>query len=195
MFQNSDNENTDREDIFTEVVYLEDEMPKPKETKTPSKYSNIKMKTQKKRPTSFDRYRKSSSDEEPITKYSKYNEEDEELNKFSKYIVCLLKTVPKDVSNKLQMDIVNLIMTAKLKTAQNLENKVVYDTVPVTIQPVGTVPGTSFLMMPNTSTKNSNYSEGNESNVTETVTPATTVHNSLFAITPLKDTRNDNNDS
>lgn len=46
---------------------------------------------------------------------AKTDQADEEVEKFGKYVVCLMKTVPKELCAQLQMDMINLIMTAKIK--------------------------------------------------------------------------------
>ncbi|XP_064075952.1 uncharacterized protein LOC113391766 [Vanessa tameamea] len=53
--------------------------------------------------------------------YESMETETEEIENFSKYVTTLLKKLPKDLCTQLQMDIINLIMTAKLnKMAKQL---------------------------------------------------------------------------
>ncbi|CAK1587963.1 unnamed protein product [Parnassius mnemosyne] len=89
----------------------------------------------------------SSSDDYPL-RNKKVDDDDDQIEKFGTYITCLLKKMPKDLCTKLQMDIINLIMTAKLKLPSEmpLENKVVLEGVPVAIQTVNAMPGTGYIV-------------------------------------------------
>ncbi|CAH2062543.1 unnamed protein product, partial [Iphiclides podalirius] len=105
-------------ETYTEVVYLEDEARKP----PPRRESRPSSRPQR-RPSMKRRVSSPSSGE------------DEQVEKFGTYITCLLKTIPREVCTRLQMDIVNLVMTTKLRTAAS-EGKVVLEGVgvPVTVQ-------------------------------------------------------------
>lgn len=113
--------------MYTEVVYLEDEPKKTIEKPSPLKR---KLKSQSKiSKVKTERHSSTSSDEVvQKTKQKRfYNEtetEPEELDMFVNYITVLLKKVPKESSQKLHLDIINLIMGATQP-----QNKIILETV------------------------------------------------------------------
>lgn len=109
----------DSNEAYTEVVYLEDEARKP----LPRRESRPTPRPPK-RPSRKRRLSSSSS-----------NDDDEQVEKFGTYVTCLLKKMPRDVCTRLQMEIINLIMTTKLRMPEP-ESKVVLDGVPVTVQSI-----------------------------------------------------------
>ncbi|XP_068625998.1 uncharacterized protein bdwf isoform X2 [Battus philenor] len=138
--ETSENED-DQNDTYTEVVYLEDEsrksLKREQHTRKRSSYQTPHSKKPKKRKSSF-------SSDECIRDRS--DDSDDQLEKFGTYITCLLKRMPKDVCTKLQMDIINLIMTTKLKLPSETESKMIIDGVPVAIQTVSAVPSGGFIV-------------------------------------------------
>ncbi|CAG4936833.1 unnamed protein product [Parnassius apollo] len=166
----SENEEDQSNDTYTEVVYLEDDT-----RKTPKRDAQVIMKRRHSvktpHPTPIlkkvKRRKSSSSDDYPLRnkKINNQDDDDDQIEKFGTYITCLLKKMPKDVCTKLQMDIINLIMTAKLKLPSEtpVENKVILEGVPVAIQTVNAVPGTGYIVTVPTSS-----SEVNKETVTVT---------------------------
>ncbi|CAH2062544.1 unnamed protein product, partial [Iphiclides podalirius] len=91
-------------ETYTEVVYLEDEARKRRRESRPSRpQQRLSMKRRVSSPSS--------------------GCEDEQVEKFATFITCLLKNMPHEVGTRLQMEIINLVMTTKLRTAAS-EGKV-----------------------------------------------------------------------
>ncbi|CAH0403963.1 unnamed protein product [Chilo suppressalis] len=120
-----DEQNEKEDEVYTEVLYIEE--PSSKEESRKSTAGEHKKKTSllKVKPTETLRARRrSSSDDEgyrrkrparteTVTK-TKRTSDDEEIESFGTYVVCLLKKLPRNVSMKVQRDIINLIMNANL---------------------------------------------------------------------------------
>ncbi|XP_047542016.1 uncharacterized protein LOC125074681 [Vanessa atalanta] len=87
----------DEQNCYTEVVYLEDE-----------------EQTSKKPEPIIEVPRPQTEPKETQISFEPMETENEEIENFSKYVTSLLKKLPKDLCTQLQMDIINLIMTAKL---------------------------------------------------------------------------------
>ncbi|XP_013135850.1 PREDICTED: uncharacterized protein LOC106101235 isoform X2 [Papilio polytes] len=122
----------DQNEPYTEIVYLDEET---RTIKKPQK--NSRVFTTPVKPAKISKLSKlNTSDNE------RHEENDDQIKKFSNYVASLLKEVPKDACMKLQMDIINLIMTTKLKLPTE-ERKIIIDGVPVAIQ---AVPGAEFIM-------------------------------------------------
>ncbi|XP_046975648.1 uncharacterized protein LOC124541748 [Vanessa cardui] len=98
------NSDSDEQNCYTEIVYLEDEEQTTK-----------KMDPRLEDPKTRQEPKKNRISYEPV------DSENEEIENFGKYVTSLLKKLPKDLCTQLQMDIINLIMTAKLnKMAKHL---------------------------------------------------------------------------
>lgn len=134
---------------------------RPTSTRTSEDYHKL---SSRRKSSILGRKRKESSSD---------NEDNDEVNKFTKYISCLLKTVPNDLCTKLQLDIINLIMTAKLKHQENNSKLQENDSghnqnfPPPVIYSVGNE-GTfqeqkNPATVPEPGTSNSYYATGNES--------------------------------
>ncbi|XP_069363563.1 uncharacterized protein [Maniola hyperantus] len=95
------------QNCYTEVVYLEEEQPTNVTTTT--KQPQV---TKKRRLSSRYELVNKPKDVENI---SKIDEIDDEIEIFGRYVISLLKKMPKDASTQLQMDIIGMIMKAKLK--------------------------------------------------------------------------------
>ncbi|XP_045505772.1 uncharacterized protein LOC123702151 isoform X4 [Colias croceus] len=118
----------DNDENYTEVIYLEDPVSLDNTESKKTKFDNVKIETpsspQPKRPKRRHSYKEplrvSNSQNIPteFLKKDKISPHDEEIENFGRYITGLLKAVPKGTCTKLQMDIVNLIMTAKLKSME-----------------------------------------------------------------------------
>ncbi|KAL4714723.1 hypothetical protein ACJJTC_002582 [Scirpophaga incertulas] len=120
-----DSEINHSEEVYTEVIYVDSKPEKedipvhkskslPKKSYTPCKNSGEGSPVRKKS------YRHSESNESLNTDKRKscnftVSQEDEELATFSSYVTCLLKTVSKELSMRLQRDIINMIMNAKFE--------------------------------------------------------------------------------
>lgn len=89
----------------------EDEKPKPIINKTaqPVKIEYVSTGKRKRKPTPHD----SSYDAETHEKKT-YPEQSQDIHVFLQYLGTLLKDMPQDVCLQLQMDIVNLVMKARL---------------------------------------------------------------------------------
>ncbi|XP_023949980.2 uncharacterized protein LOC112054426 isoform X2 [Bicyclus anynana] len=115
---------SDNENYYTEVVYLEDDQPgggvsNAKIIKPLKRKPELRVKKENPTPIPIKRT--------PITRYEnvyikknkegepKKDDTDEDIENFGRYVIGLLKKIPKDVCTQLQMDIINMIMTAKLK--------------------------------------------------------------------------------
>ncbi|RVE46101.1 hypothetical protein evm_009265 [Chilo suppressalis] len=123
--ETQDEQNEKEDEVYTEVLYIEE--PSSKEESRKSTAGEHKKKTSllKVKPTETLRARRrSSSDDEgyrrkrparteTVTK-TKRTSDDEEIESFGTYVVCLLKKLPRNVSMKVQRDIINLIMNANL---------------------------------------------------------------------------------
>ncbi|XP_014371179.2 uncharacterized protein LOC106720889 isoform X2 [Papilio machaon] len=136
-FDQASDSDEDQNDSYTEVVYLEEETRKVKKPqKIPRiSYTNSPMV----KPAKISKLNTSTNE--------RHDENDDQIEKFSNYVASLLKEVPKDACMKLQMEIINLIMTTKLKlTTETTENKMIIDGVPVAIQTVNAVPGAGFIV-------------------------------------------------
>ncbi|KPJ18796.1 hypothetical protein RR48_02579 [Papilio machaon] len=136
-FDQASDSDEDQNDSYTEVVYLEEETRKIKKPqKIPRiSYTNSPMV----KPAKISKLNTSTNE--------RHDENDDQIEKFSNYVASLLKEVPKDACMKLQMEIINLIMTTKLKlTTETTENKMIIDGVPVAIQTVNAVPGAGFIV-------------------------------------------------
>ncbi|KPJ04724.1 hypothetical protein RR46_01213 [Papilio xuthus] len=136
-FDQASDSDDDQNDSYTEVVYLEEETRK---VKKPQKNPRISYTTsQMVKPAKISKLSSSSNE--------RYDEYDDQIKKFSNYVASLLKEVPKDACMKLQMEIINLIMTTKLKLpTETTENKMIIDGVPVAIQTMSAVPGAGFIV-------------------------------------------------
>ncbi|XP_045781444.1 uncharacterized protein LOC123878317 isoform X4 [Maniola jurtina] len=99
------------QNVYTEVVYLEEE-EQPPSVVTKSKHTKQAPVTKKRRLSS--RYEFVNKPKE-AGNTPKTDEIDEEIENFGRYVIGLLKKMPKDVSTQLQMDIISMIMKAKLK--------------------------------------------------------------------------------
>ncbi|XP_072941215.1 uncharacterized protein [Epargyreus clarus] len=132
----SDVEESEPNNTYQEVVYLYDSdskstkkevapvRPKKLETSTPviqkereREREKEKEKKERDKTDGIDRRkrRRMSMFVEEETPAKENGEGDEEIEKFGKYVVCLMKTIPKELCTQLQMDMINLIMTAKIK--------------------------------------------------------------------------------
>ncbi|XP_075989359.1 uncharacterized protein LOC142985210 [Anticarsia gemmatalis] len=106
------------DNLFTEVVYLEDSAP---EDSRSEKRTFIRKRAPK-RP-------RISSPEHPVTLKKEFVEntptqttEENELDIFMKYIKCLLKKLPADVFSKVQVDILKTIMDAQYSNRVETES-------------------------------------------------------------------------
>ncbi|CAH2101567.1 unnamed protein product [Euphydryas editha] len=103
--ENDTEDSNNDEQNLTEVVYIENEDQTKQDAKRKSSVSQTQT---KKRRTETDGRTE--------------HDEDEEIENFGKYITSLLKSIPRDLCTKLQMDIINLIMTTKLNKMATTSN-------------------------------------------------------------------------
>ncbi|XP_038221042.1 uncharacterized protein LOC119838959 isoform X2 [Zerene cesonia] len=119
----------DNDENYTEVIYLEDPVANAESTESKKgKFDSVKIenpespkpKRPKRRYSYKEPLRVSNSHNIPTEylKKDRISPHDEEIENFGRYITGLLKAVPQGTCTRLQMDIVNLIMSAKLKSME-----------------------------------------------------------------------------
>ncbi|XP_073949943.1 uncharacterized protein [Choristoneura fumiferana] len=119
----SDDEASDsQEDVYTEIVYLEEEQNAKKHKSTPK--PKLKSEPYIERPEPRKRQVSSSSDEVPLKRKKnktddKQPDNNDEIEQFGKYVTCLLKKIPAAACMELQAEIINLIMKKQLELKRN----------------------------------------------------------------------------
>ncbi|XP_053623492.1 uncharacterized protein LOC128682639 [Plodia interpunctella] len=143
-------EENDNSDVFTEVVYLDNQDdPSLNRSKRRTKWRSQSKKIYRRRQSDSSsedkkskvKKRKVSNNSSSDDKQKNAAQSDDEIEKFANYITCLLKKMPHNVSRRIQKNIINMILTTDIEDEQQnapmVHNLEILKSVPLSVtQPV-----------------------------------------------------------